>query len=477
MSKTILSHDENQINRARELLLGNRIVKDLGKIFAKGKHQLYVVGGSVRDALLGRLHEDFDFTTDADPQKIIDLVSAYADGLWTVGARFGTIGLEKNQIKIEITTFRREVYPEDSRHPEVEFARDIETDLSRRDFTVNAMAFSLPKGEFIDPFDGLGDLARRELRTPLKPEESFNDDPLRMLRALRFVSTLIVLPVDEVLRTIEKLRSRLRIVSPERIQGELSKLLLGLAPSHSLHLLVVSRLAEEFLPELMDLATCSDPEHRHKDLLEHTLTVVDGVPADLVLRLAALLHDIGKPETKTFDADGVHFYHHEILGAKMAAKRLRALRYPTKVINDAKNIIEMHMRFHTYRLGWADKAVRRYVRDCGPLLPQINTLVRADCTTRNPFQAKKFSSLLDELDERIIRLEAEEESAKIRPPIDGHELMAYLNIAPGPLVGKILKAMLEARLEEKVMTKEDGYKFIDEWVGKNRDELEKYAGK
>lgn len=472
MTKNILTQDEDQIDRARKLLLEQPVVTELGKIFAKRKRQLYIVGGSVRDALLDRVHDDFDFATDATPEEIIKLVSGYADELWTVGIRFGTVGLEIEGAKAEITTFRREVYLNESRRPDVEFAGSIEVDLSRRDFTVNTMAYKLPTGEFLDPFDGLKSLAGREIRTPLSAEESFSDDPLRMLRALRFVSTLVSVPTDEVLSAIERMASRLKIVSPERIQVELSKLLTGIAPSQGLHFLVTTKLADQFLPELMELASCRDPEHRHKDILEHTLTVVDGVPPEHELRLAALFHDVGKPKTKTFDSEGVHFFHHEVVGAKMAARRLRALKYPAKTVDDVKTLIEMHMRFHTYRLGWADKAVRRYIRDCGPLIDKINLLVRADCTTRNPFQAKKFSGLLDELDRRIIHLEAEEESAKIRPPVNGNELMEYLNIGPGPIVGSILKAMLEARLDERVMSKGDGYKFIDNWVKENRPDLE-----
>jgi len=464
MVKKILSVDEKQINRARDLLLGKKIIKELGEIFSRSGHELYIVGGSVRDALLGRVHDDFDFATDAAPDKIVKLVEGYADELWKIGMQFGTIGLEKAGLKIEITTYRRELYDTDSRQPQVDFVASIETDLSRRDFTVNAMAFKLPSGEFMDLFDGLNDLANRELKTPLSPDESFNDDPLRMLRALRFVSTLITEPSAEVLSSIKRLKERLKIVSAERVQAELSKLLLGLAPSQGLYYLATTGLSDEFLPELSELASCVDPLHRHKDLLEHTLTVVENVPADLELRLAALLHDIGKPRTKSFGPDGVHFYHHEMLGAKMAKRRLRALKYPGKVIENTIKIIEMHMRFHTYRLGWADSAVRRYVRDCGSNLAKINQLVRADCTSRNPNQSRKFARLLDELDQRIAYLEKEEESAKIRAPLNGNEVMDYLHLKPGPRVGEVMKALLEARLEEKVMTRESAYKFIEKWL-------------
>lgn len=464
MAKKHLSADEKQIDRARELLLANPIVKELGDIFARNRHELYIVGGSVRDALLGRVHDDFDFASDAAPEDIVELVNNYADELWKIGMPFGTIGLEKDGIKIEITTYRRELYDSNSSQPRVNFVASIETDLSRRDFTVNAMAFKLPTGEFLDLFGGLNDLANRELKTPLSPEESFNDDPLRMLRALRFVSTLVTDPSETVLSAITRLKARLKIVSAERIQAELSKLLVGLAPSQGLYFLATTGLADEFLPELSELAACYDPLHRHKDLLEHTLMVVENVPAELELRLAALLHDIGKPRTKSFGSDGIHFYHHEVLGAKMAKRRLRTLKYPTKTIDDVTTIIAMHMRFHTYSLGWADSAVRRYVRDCGLLLDKINQLVRADCTSRNPSQSRKFALLLDELDQRIADLERQEESAKIRAPLNGHEVMEYLHLTPGPQVGEVMKALLEARLEEKILTKESAYKFIEKWL-------------
>lgn len=473
MIKKVISQDKNQINRAKKLLLTQPIVTDLSVLFSNSGYKLYIVGGSVRDALLDKVHDDFDFATDAPPEKVVELVKKYADQLWTVGIKYGTVGIEKYGVKAEITTFRGDVYTSESRRPEVIFESEIETDLSRRDFTVNSMAFSLPEGEFIDAFGGLGDLAARTLRTPISPEVSFSDDPLRMLRALRFVSTLIMIPGEEVLDSVKKMRSRLQIVSPERIQAEFSKLMTGLAPSQGIYYLVATGLTDEFIPEITELATCVDPEHRHKDLLEHTLNVIDGVPSDLPLRLAALFHDIGKPKTKSFEPDGVHFYHHEVVGAKMAAKRLAELRYPNSMIDEVTSLIEMHMRFHTYRLGWADKAVRRYVRDCGPHLKKINILVRADCTTRNPFQSRKFANLLDELDLRIERLEKEEESAKIRPPINGNELMDHLNIEPGPLVGKIMTALLEARLDEEVMTKEEAYEYVDKWVKNNQNLFEK----
>jgi poly(A) polymerase len=409
-----------------------------------------------------------DFATEATPQEITKIVKNYADNLWQIGARFGTIGLEKNGFKIEITTFRQDKYQVSSRQPEVEFSQSIEADLSRRDFTINTMAIKIPEGEFIDPFSGFNDLKARILKTPIAASDSFSDDPLRMLRAIRFTSTLLTVPSEEVISTIKTLRNRLEIVSAERIKDEFTKLMTGIQPAAALTLLVETRLAEVFLPELLELVLCYDPQHRHKDLLEHTLMVVNNVEADLSLRLAALLHDIGKPKTRTIVGNQVHFYHHEIVGAKMAKKRLEALRYPNKVIDEVVTIISMHMRFHTYRLGWADKAIRKYVRDCGEFRDKINTLVRADCTTRDSFQARKYSRLLDELEKRIVELEAKEESAKIRPPIDGNEVMEFLKISPGPKVGEILKHLLEARLEGAIETKEEAYKYIEKLISEKK---------
>ena len=461
MTNNYSLNSEDQISRARELLFKQPLVTELSSIFQKGGFQLYIVGGSVRDAFLGKTHDDFDFTTNASPETTIKLVNDYADELWKIGIDFGTIGIEKRGLKAEITTFRSDNYDESSRKPDVLFEANITTDLSRRDFTFNAMAFKLPDGTFVDEFDGLDDLGKRVLKTPVDPDISFNDDPLRMLRAIRFISTLVVLPSDEVVASIVKLKSRLEIVSSERVQAELSKLLTGIAPSQGIYHLISTGLTDIVLPEITELASCVDPEHRHKDLLEHTMTVMDNMPPELELRLAALLHDIGKPRTKSMGADGIHFYHHEAVGAKMASRRLKSLKYPTSFIADVVKMIEMHMRFHTYRLGWADSAVRRYIRDCGPLIGNINKLVRADCTTRNPFQSRKFKSLLDELDERIIVLEEEEESAKIRPPIDGTEVMNYLGLKPGPEVGRVMKALLEARIDGEITTKEDAYALID----------------
>src|SRR6266568_3178099 len=386
-----------------------KVARELGERFTDAGHQLYLVGGTVRDALLERSSPDVDFTTDADPTRILEIVKAggWDDGVWLQGARFGTVGVRKGTLRLEITTFRSDVYHEDSRKPEVTFGRSVEEDLARRDFTVNAMAVRLPDGRFIDPFGGLTDLANRRLRTPSSPATSFEDDPLRMLRAARFVAQLELVPTQETVEAITERVGRLEIVSRERIRDELEKLLRGRAPGKGLWLVVQTGLANQFLPELPALALEQDPVHRHKDVLAHTIAVVERATAfdadrpDLVLRLAALLHDIGKPRTR--------------------------------------------------RLGWTDSAVRRYVRDAGDLLDRLNFLVRSDCTTRNPFKAKQLAAACDELEGRIARLEAEEELAKIKPPLNGDEVMALLGVPPGPIVGKALSHLLELRLDRGPM--------------------------
>jgi poly(A) polymerase len=433
-----------------------RVVRDLGRRFAERGHELYLVGGTVRDALLDRTvpDADIDLTTDATPDQVLAVVRArnWSDGVWLQGARFGTVGVRKGSFKLEITTFRSDSYREDSRKPEVTFGHSIEEDLARRDFTVNAMAMRLPDGPFIDPHGGLGDLAAKRLRTPSSPAVSFDDDPLRMLRAARFAAQLELTP------------------TPERIRDELSKLLLGRAPAKGLWLAVNTRLADEFLPELPALALEQDPVHRHKDVLRHTIAVVERATAfdadkpDLTLRMAALLHDIGKPRTRRVGPEGVTFHHHEVVGAKMAEHRLTELRFPSDFIADVRQLVLLHLRFHTYRLGWSDSAVRRYVRDAGPLLDRLNFLVRADCTTRNVFKARQLAAYSDELEERIARLEAEEELASIRPPLDGRQVMSLLGIPPGPLVGKALAHLLELRLDRGPMSEEEAVAALRAWA-------------
>ena len=434
--------------------------------FRDAHHELHLVGGWVRDAVLGRQHgKEIDFATDAKPADVIRILQGWADARRLVGIRYGTVGARKGEFDLEITTFREEVYKEDSRHPEVTFAREIEADLSRRDFTINAMAVRLPDGELIDPFRGLYDLAHRQLRTPLEPEISFGDDPLRMLRAARFVSTLGVKPLPEVVQAIGRMHERLRIVSPERIQAELSKLLQGAHVDRALMLIVETGLADVFLPELPSLRLEQDPVHRHKDVFRHTLAVVKQCAADnLVLRLAALLHDIGKPKTREITPEGVQFHHHEMVGARMAEERLRALRYPERVVQDVRKLVELHLRFHTYGAGWTDGAVRRYVRDAGHLLDDLNQLTRADCTTQNPRTAEMFRRLQDDLEERIARLAEQENLAAIRPPLDGHQIMEHLGLQPGPLVGEAREFLLEHRLERGPIEEEDAHRLLDEWA-------------
>jgi poly(A) polymerase len=457
-----------QIQDSTSQLIKHPIIRNLAGLFGGAGWQLYLVGGSVRDALLGRLHDDFDFATDAPPEETLRVIRGFADNIWQVGMAFGTVAFTKAHSKLEITTFRHEVYAEDSRHPEVTFSPTILTDLSRRDFTINAMAIRVPEGDFVDPFGGLADLASARLATPIGAKQSFSDDPLRMLRALRFQATLDLSPDKEVLEAIVDLGERLRIVSRERIRDELSKLLVAGSPDRSLSTMVETGLAAHFLPELMEISRLRDPAHRHKDVLKHTLTVVNQVPAQLELRLAALLHDVGKPKTKTSGPEGIHFFHHEAVGAKIAARRLKALRFPTKVVDEVTALIRFHMRFHTYRLGWTDKAVRKFVREIGAQrLAALSSLVRADCTTQNDLLARKYGRLLDELETRIVRLEAEEESAKIRPPLDGTEVMDFLKIEPGPTVGKALSMLLEARLDGQVKTKREAYELLRAWAKDN----------
>lgn len=426
--------------------------------------KLYLVGGSVRDALLGQFHEDLDFATDARPEETIQIVKPWADNLWLIGIKFGTVGLSKGHLKIEITTLRSEVYEDRTRRPQVTFDTDIYFDLSRRDFTINAIAVELPQGRLIDPFNGQADLINRILRTPIGPEQSFTDDPLRMMRAIRFVSTMGMHLSPEVEEAISVYKGELNRVSAERIRDEFSKILTGRNPSKALRLLLNTGLSDEFVPELSKLKITQDPEHQHKDVLEHTLTVVERAEPDLALRLAALFHDIGKPETKEIVEGKVTFYNHDITGAYITKRRLRALKYPRVVIDDVTNLIYLHMRVYTYRMGWTDKAVRRYIRDAGDLRAKLNALIRADCTTRNPRKARQALTVLDELEERIIRLEEAEETAKIRPPIDGNEIMEYLGIGPGPLVGEALSLLLDAKLEGEIETKEEAYALIDKWA-------------
>ena len=387
-----------------------------------------------------------------------------ADHLWLQGQRFGTIGCQIDGVQMEITTFRAEVYRPESRKPSVTYADDIETDLSRRDFTVNAMALRLPDPLLVDPFDGAIDLAHRRLRTPLSPEVSFVDDPLRMLRAARFVAAFGLEPDAELLDAIEALRGRLEIVSAERIRDELVKLLLVPDPSAGLWLLARTRLADEFLPELNLMEVEQDPIHRHKDVLAHTIAVVANTRPERNVRLAALLHDVGKPKTRSIGDSGVSFHHHEVVGARMTEERLRALKFPHDVVEEVTKLVYLHLRIHTYAMGWTDKAVRRYVRDAGPLLDDLNHLVRSDCTTRNKNRARALGRRMDELEARIAVLREQEELDAIRPPLDGRQVMTFLEVPPGPVVGRALDFLLDLRLDEGPIPEDEAYRRLADWA-------------
>jgi len=442
----------------------------VARFVAAGK-RIYIVGGTVRDAVVGPPgggepfgpDADIDLTTDALPDEIEVLVGGWAEAVWLQGKRFGTIGCLHAGRRFEITTHRAEAYLPDSRKPEVRFGDDIVADLSRRDFTVNAMALALPELELVDPFDGVGDLAARRLRTPLDPAASFSDDPLRMLRAARFLAGYSLEPTGALVAAVGALRERLSIVSAERIRDELDRLIVLPDPEAGLWFIVRNGLADEFLPEIPALALEQDAIHRHKDVLAHTIAVVGRTRSDKILRLAALLHDIGKPRTRTIGPEGVSFHHHDVLGARLARRRLEALRYPTNEIDDISRLVELHLRFHTYKMGWTDSALRRYARDAGPLLGRLNELTRADCTTRNVDRAQELAERVDELERRLGELAEREALDAIRPELDGDAVMARLGIPPGKAVGRALQFLLEIRLEEGLLGKEEAGRRLDAW--------------
>jgi poly(A) polymerase len=440
--------------------------RPLAERFSAAGHSLYLVGGIVRDAILNRLAEDadLDFTTDATPDETEALVEGWADAVWTPGKRFGTVGFAWRGRRHEVTTFRAEAYRPDSRKPAVAFADAVDTDLSRRDFTINAMALSLPGLELIDPYAGVEDLAAHRLRTPLSPEESFSDDPLRMLRAARFIAAYDLVPDDDVVATATALAGRLAIVSAERVRDEFDKLIVVPRPGPGLWFLVQTSLAAQFIPELPALALEQDPIHRHKDVLAHTIAVVERTtPSDRLLRLAALFHDVGKPKTRAITPGGVSFHHHEVVGARMARDRMQALHYSNEDVETVTRLVELHLRFHTYQMGWTDRAVRRYVRDAGPLLERLNELTRCDCTTRNATKAKALARRMDELQARIAELRAREELDAIRPELDGNAVMARLGVGPGPVVGRALGFLLDLRLDEGPLGEEEAGRRLDEW--------------
>jgi poly(A) polymerase len=438
----------------------------LAERFTAAGFTLYLVGGVVRDAILGRNGErvDLDFTTDASPDDIERLVRPLADAVWTQGKRFGTIGAKRGERIWEITTHRAEAYTPDSRKPEVAFSQSIDADLSRRDFTVNAMALRLGGDlELVDPYGGVADLAAGRLRTPLSPEEAFTDDPLRMLRAARFIAGYGLTPDDDLVDAVKRLHGRLEIVSAERIRDELDKLLVVQEPSPGLWFLVSTGLAEEFLPELPALGLEQDPIHRHKDVLAHTIAVVEKTSPERILRLAALFHDVGKPKTRSIGPAGVSFHHHEVVGARMTRDRMRALRYPLEDIEAVTRLVELHLRFHTYKMGWTDSAVRRYVRDAGPLLDRLNELTRCDCTTRNKRRADELGRRMDTLVDRIAQLRQQEELDAIRPDLDGRDVMALLGVPAGPVIGKALSFLLELRMEEGPLGRDEAERRLREW--------------
>lgn len=453
-------------DRIRSIL--SRDVSELAGLFAREGHDLYLVGGSVRDGLLGREGDDLDFTTDARPEDIERIGEGWANSTYLTGRVFGTIGLVKDGDTYEITTFRSEMYRDDSRKPVVTFSDDITEDLMRRDFTVNAMAIKIPAEEgdlpeMIDPHGGLADLGARVLRTPMDPEISFGDDPLRMLRLFRFMSTLGFEADDDAFRAVVGMKERIQIVSAERIRSEFDRLMIGDDVIVALAALVDTGLANEFIPEIPALAVEQDPHHKHKDVLAHTIAVVGKSSPRLRLRLAALFHDIGKPATREFGRGGVSFHHHEVVGARMTRKRMQELRYPKEMVNDTSQLVFLHMRPHTFKMGWTDSAVRRYVRDAGPLLEDLNELVRCDVTTRNQRRAKTISNRIDELELRIDDLAQREELDKIRPPIDGHDVMRYLGLKPSRRVGEIMNMLLEHRIEAGPYTEEEAYAMLDAW--------------
>ena len=436
------------------------VVDELGSRFTGAGHEIALVGGPVRDILLGRGSKDLDFTTSAHPDVIERLLSGWADHVWDIGKAFGTIGCRKGEWVLEITTYRSETYDPTSRKPEVAYGDSLEGDLARRDFAMNAMAVRLPSRQFVDPYGGIEDVANRRIRTPGTPEDSFSDDPLRMMRAARFAAQLGFTPDPAVVAAMTAMADRITIVSAERVRDELEKLICSDHPRIGLDLLVSTGLAEHVLPELPALKLQVDEHHRHKDVYQHSLTVLDqaidlesrlSVPTpDFVVRFAALIHDIGKPKTKRNEAGGkVTFHHHDVVGAKLARKRMKALRFSNEQIDQVSKLIELHLRFHGYGDGeWTDSAVRRYVRDAGDQLDRLHILTRADCTTRNRRKADSLRAAYDDLEERIERLQEQEELDALRPDLDGNQIMEILGIPPGREVGEAYKFLMDLRLDQ-----------------------------
>ena len=451
------------------------VLREIGGRFAVAGRSLFLVGGSVRDAVLGRLTTDLDFTTDARPDEIQHIVRPWADAMWDTGIEFGTVGIGKAGHRLEITTFRADSYDQVSRNPQVRFGDSLEDDLVRRDFNANAMAVRINAdgpGEFLDPLGGLAALRAKVLDTPAAPSVSFGDDPLRMLRAARFVSQLEFGVAERVREAIVGMAPQLSRITVERVAMELDKMLLGADPVAGIELMVQTGMGDVVLPEVGGMRLAIDEHHQHKDVYQHSLTVLrqaveleGGGGPDLVLRWAALLHDIGKPATRRHEADGgVSFHHHEVVGAKMVRKRMRALKYSKQMVDDVSQLVYLHLRFHGYGDGrWTDSAVRRYVTDAGPLLPRLNKLVRADCTTRNKRRAARLQSNYDALEQRMAELAAQEDLARVRPDLDGNAIMEILGIPGGPQVGQAWNYLKELRLDRGPLSREDATAELISW--------------
>lgn len=456
------------------------VALEAGELFARAGFELALVGGPVRDLFLGETSVDLDFTTNATPDETLAVVDGWADATWEIGKEYGTIGIRKGNEMVEITTYRAEKYDPDSRKPVVAFGTDLKEDLFRRDFTINSMALRLPSLELVDPFWGQEDLQKGIIRTPGTPQASFSDDPLRMMRAARFASRLDIDLAPEVFEAMVDMADRIQIISAERVRDELVKLICGTAPRRGVDLLVESGLASFVLPEIPALKLEVDEHHRHKDVYQHSLTVMEqaasletgadgAVPGpDFILRFAALMHDIGKPATRKFESNGaVSFLHHDVVGAKLTKKRMRELRFDNDTIKAVARLVELHMRFYGYGdAGWSDSAVRRYVRDAGDLLERLHRLTRADVTTRNKRKANRIASAYDDLERRIAELAEQEELDAIRPDLDGEEIMAILGIKPGPQVGQAYKFLLNLRLDEGALGKEEATARLLEWSKK-----------
>lgn len=456
------------------------VAREAGELFARAGFELALVGGPVRDLFLGETSVDLDFTTNATPDETLAVVDGWADATWEIGKEYGTIGIRKGNEMVEITTYRAEKYDPDSRKPVVAFGTDLKEDLFRRDFTINSMALRLPSLELVDPFGGQEDLRKGIIRTPGTPQASFSDDPLRMMRAARFASRLDIDLAPEVFEAMVDMADRIQIISAERVRDELVKLICGLAPRRGVDLLVESGLASFVLPEIPALKLEVDEHHRHKDVYQHSLTVMEQAAAletgadgavpgpDFILRFAALMHDIGKPATRKFESNGaVSFLHHDVVGAKLTKKRMRELRFDNDTIKAVARLVELHMRFYGYGdAGWSDSAVRRYVRDAGDLLERLHRLTRADVTTRNKRKANRIASAYDDLERRIAELAEQEELDAIRPDLDGEEIMAILGIKPGPQVGQAYKFLLNLRLDEGALGKEEATAHLLEWSKK-----------